>query len=215
MGKKVFFAAFLLLGFFAPQAWAYDFTDTASSGQTLQYTILADSTSVSVAKHGTMTGDLVIPSTVTNDGTTYTVTTIKANGFGMCFGLTSVSIPNSVTTIGGAAFHSCIGLTSITIPDSVTTIGDNAFMLCTGLLSVTIGNSVGSIGTAAFSSCDGLTTVTLPGSVTYIGAGAFYCRSLDTITVLGQTPPTAHAAAFGAPTARLPIRPVWQKASAR
>lgn len=42
-------------------------------------------------------GDIVIPSSVTYDGTTYSVTEIVHHAFADCTGLTSVSIPNSVT----------------------------------------------------------------------------------------------------------------------
>ena len=81
---------------------------------------------------------VVIPSTVTYSGTTYSVTSIGYWAFSECSGLTSVTIPNSVTSIGGSAFYKCSGLTSVTIPNSVTSIGDSAFENCSGLTSVTI-----------------------------------------------------------------------------
>jgi len=84
------------------------------------------------------------------------------------------SIPSSVTSIGANAFISCAGLTSVTIPNSVTSIGNLAFYGCDGLTSVTIPNSVTSIGTSAFYDCDGLTSIAIPNSVTAIGTEAFY-----------------------------------------
>ena len=45
------------------------------------------------------TGEVIIPSSVTYSGTTYSVTSIGDKAFGECSGLTSVSIPNSVTSI--------------------------------------------------------------------------------------------------------------------
>src|SRR5574344_1445398 len=93
-------------------------------------------------------------------------------------------IPNSVTSIGANAFSNCTGLTSVTIPNSVTSIGDDAFSYCTGLTSVTIPNSVTSIGANAFSNCSGLTSVTIANSVTSIGDDAFlYCTGLTSIDV--------------------------------
>ena len=47
--------------------------------------------------------------------------------------VTALTIPDSVTSIGANAFDGCDGLTSITIPDSVTSIGASAFYNCNGL----------------------------------------------------------------------------------
>ena len=82
-------------------------------------------------------GSVVIPATVTHNGTTYPVTAIGAGAFYECTGLTSIDIPNSVTAIGDGAFW-CSGLTSAVIPNSVTTIGEGAFRDCTGLTSIGI-----------------------------------------------------------------------------
>ena len=119
------------------------------------------------------TGDVTIPSVVSYNGTTYSVTSIGNSAFYGCTGLTSVTIPNSVTSIGNYAFYDCSGLTSVTIPNSVASISGYAFYRCQSLTSLTIGNSVTSIGGRAFQDCIGLTSVTIPNSVTSIGLGAF------------------------------------------
>ena len=98
------------------------------------------------------TGSVTIPSSVTYNGTTYSVTSIGSEAFRDCTGLTSITIPNSVTSIGDFAFFGCKGLISITIPNSVTEIGNNAFSRCTRLRlrSIAIPNSVTEIGNDAF-----------------------------------------------------------------
>ena len=53
--------------------------------------------------------------------------------FQNCYGITSITIPNSVTNIGSYAFSNCHSLASITIPNSVTSIGSNAFSACYGI----------------------------------------------------------------------------------
>ena len=157
--------------------------------------------------HYTYSGTVIIPSTVTYNGTTYSVTSINDYAFHGCTSLTSVTIPNSVTTIGGNAFATCyrlasvtignsvttIGdsvfyechdLTSVTIPNSVTIIGDRAFYHCSGLTSVTIGNSVTTIGDNAFEGCSGLMSLTIPNSVATIGDYAFWsCSGLTSVTI--------------------------------
>ena len=196
------------------QAMAYDFSYTYQ-GKTLYYKILAGSTntlavtyySETAASNNHVSGDVVIPSSIEYNGTTYNVTSIGREAFSgcsdltsasipngvtsidsfaffNCYGLTSVTIGNSVTSIGYAAFHGCSGLTSVTIPNSVTSIGEFALYSCSGLTSVTIGNSVTSIGQCAFYECSGLTSVTIPNSVTIIDTATFsYCSNLTSITI--------------------------------
>ena len=139
---------------------------------------------VSVAKNGTPSGAINIPSTVTNNNITYSVTSIAYNAFNSCSKLTSVTIPNSVTSIANSAFANCKNLTSVTIPNSVTSIGNSAFQNCKGLTSVTIPNSVTSIGSIAFASCLSLTSVTIGAGVTSMGNSAFQaCTSLTSLTI--------------------------------
>ena len=53
-------------------------------------------------------GDIVIPESVTYNGSTYSVISIGYYAFRGCNGLTSITIPNSVTTIGDYTFEGCI-----------------------------------------------------------------------------------------------------------
>ena len=130
------------------------------------------------------TGNATIPSSITYNGITYSVTSIDYGAFSNCTSLTEITIPNSITSIGSRAFRSCTGLTSVTIPSSVTSIGDYAFINCIGLTSVTIPDFVIEISTGTFSGCIGLTTVTISNSVTTIESSAFSgCSGLTSITI--------------------------------
>ena len=79
-------------------------------------------------------GSVTIPSTVTINGTTYSVTGIGQSAFYGCERLSMVIIPNSVNSIGGFAFYNCSGLRRVTI-DSRTPLGINAntFKNCTNV----------------------------------------------------------------------------------
>ena len=141
---------------------------------------------------------VVIPETVTYQGTTYSVTSIGATAFAYCSSLTSVTIPNSVTSIGNYAFQNCSSLTSVTIPNSVTSIGNSAFWGCSSLTSVTIPNSVTSIGNDAFRGCSSLTSVTIPNSLTSIGNYVFRdCSSLTSITIPNSVTSIGNYAFYG------------------
>ncbi len=198
LSRLITMVAICMLSF---HAMAYDFSYNYQ-GNTLYYNITSDNT-IEVTYYSSTTdnnyvsGDVVIPSSVTNNGTTYSVTSIGDYAFYLCIGLTSVTIPNSVTSIADDAFYGCSSLTSVTIPNSVTSIGKWAFISCSGLTSVTIPNSVTSIGNMAFAYCSGLTSVTLPNNATihskaFIGAGTkptidsvIYCS--DTLIVGNYT----------------------------
>ena len=145
----------------------------------LNYTVNADGTTVTVKlKSGaSSSGSLSIPSTVTYNDVTYTVTAVANYAFYNCSGFTgTLSLPNTLVTIGNYAFGSCnhfVG--SLTIPNSVTTIGNSAFGYCSSFTgSLTIGSSVSSIGTSAFKNCTNLTSIMVyPESVPTMGTDVF------------------------------------------
>jgi hypothetical protein len=148
--KKLIFTLILatICGLYA---FAYDFSAVCESGQTLYYTITSSTYPYTVNVSGaSLSGDLIIPSSVIYNGRTYSVT-IGTSAFINSSELTSVTISNGVTSIGNYAFRNCRGLTSVTIPNSVRSIGSEAFRGCSGLVDMTI-PFVGGSATATESS---------------------------------------------------------------
>ena len=114
-------------------AWAYapDFSKTCSTGQTLYYAII-DATNHYVAltspggtssswnnngwnNYTKPTGNITLPTTVSYNNVTYTVTKIGTGAFWDCTGLTgTLTIPNTTVSIDDDAFCNC-GFTSLHI----------------------------------------------------------------------------------------------------
>lgn len=187
--------AVLLLALLPQVASAYDFKVGG-----LCYNRNSDGTSVTVTsqfypsrpRYADLSGDLVIPATVTYSGKTYSVTTIGEYAFEYCNDLTSVTIPNSVTTIGEDAFDDTAwydnqpdglvyaGLnaykykgtmpngTCIVIQEGTKSISPSCFLYRSEMMSAAIPNSVTSIGLCAFRGCSGLESIVVAaGNSTY------------------------------------------------
>ena len=153
----------------------------------------------------TLNVPLTIPTTVTYDNISYSVTSIESSAFQSNSSLTSISIPNNITSIGygvfmdctsllsvsistgiknlpSNAFNGCTSLVSVTIPNSVTGTTDGLFAHCASLTNVTISNALLNIGAYTFEDCPKLTSVSIPNSVTSIGYNAFYgCNTLSSV----------------------------------
>ena len=190
--KKIFLLFSLLLGVLS--AWAYD---VELDG--IFYNLDKENKTASVASYS-YKGAVVIPETISVDGKAYTVTSLGENCFSGCWGLTSITIPNSVTSLGEYCFGYCSGLESIVV-ESGNTVYDsrencNAIIetatntMLSGCRNTTIPNSVTSLGVCCFSGCWGLTSITIPNSVTSLGERCFaYCSRLTEVHANRETPP--------------------------
>lgn len=183
------FAA-LTLGMLSSNVFAHDFEVDG-----IYYNKINDSEVAVTYKgiYGTSavySGDILIPETVSYDGTLYSVTSIGEYAFYVCRSITSVNIPNSVISIGNEAFSYCESMTSVNIGNCVNSIGLQAFVGCKSLTSVDIPNSVTTIGSEAFRYCESITSLSIGNSVASIGSYAFYFCPLETVMCLAVTPPT-------------------------
>ncbi len=128
-------------------------------------------------------GDVVIPSSI--DG--YPVATINKYAFENCWGLTSVTIPDSVTSIGSWAFACCDNLMNINVnSDNVNYTSQDGVLFSkdkTKLVrfpagrtaSYIIPDGVITIDIYAFGHSRTLKSVVIPESVTTICDEAFFC----------------------------------------
>ena len=130
----------------------------------------------------TLSGDIVIPESISYDGNNYTV--VRAtNGAFQNTDITGITLPNSITSLGNSCFKLCHNLTSVKLPDNITVLGDEAFNTCYKLSSVKLPTTLTSLGKWCFLNC-GITTLTLPNSITNLGIGCFsLCENLETITL--------------------------------
>ena len=180
-------------------ASAYDFEVGG-----IYYNILSGGNSVGVTSgDNKYSGSVTIPSSVTYNGTTYSVTGIAERAFAGCADLTAVVIPSSVTDIGSYAFERC-GLSSVTIPSSVTHMGTYItsevpkVYVCCNIPDgewATVSASIFPSGPFGWDS--GLREVIIGEDVTYIGKCAFAdCQNITTVTCLAKNVPTAAESVF-------------------
>ncbi len=157
---------------------------------------------------GTVSGDLIIPSTVNYEDKDYKVIGISNGAFRSNTGLTSVTIPNTVTTIYGNAFSGCTSLREIYFPKTLEYLGASAFYKTPWLdaqpngvvyastalytykgtmpqnTSIVIQDGTTCIAESAFSKCTNLNSVQIPNTVKTICTSAFNsCSALANVNI--------------------------------
>ena len=140
-------------------------------------------------------GAVTIPSTVTYNSNTYSVTSIGSSAFEGCSRLTSITLPEGVTSIGDYAFDNCTALKKVIIEDGSTTLSlgyngssQGLFYDCP-LVEVYLGRNLSyssgsSYGYSPFYNKDALTNVVIGNEVTQIREYAFYsCDNIHSLTI--------------------------------
>lgn len=144
-----------------------------------------------------LTGNIVIPNTVTSIG---------VRSFAECDKITSVAMTNAITSLGEGVFRDCRNLTSVTgypttltdvpadffcecinlthieglSPALLTTVGNSAFRNCRKLTGLSqLSSALTTVGEFAFCRCSSMVgSLTIP-NVTKVGQYAFYgCSGL-------------------------------------
>ena len=230
--KKVLIYSLIILGFALNKAHAYDFSAITSSGQTLYYNIKSSTSVECVGPGGESmgtwsgyskpTGALMIPSSVTHSGTTYTVKSIAMYAFSQCTALTSITIPSSVNRIRGWAFYDDTALHTINLPTTGILIGQNVIQGTgwyqdqpDGLVylgntlvgykgvipenySLVVPTNIVSIAGSAFNlNNNNVVSVSLPSSLKYIGDWAFYNCNITSLTLPSSLKGIGEYAFFG------------------
>ncbi len=189
--KRIFFPIAFLLMSIPAICQNFDGYVDLTSYQRIYYKFDSTNQSISICPpnntnwntYAKPSGNLIIPDSITHNGTAYPVTVIGNNAFVTCNELTSIVIPDAVTSIGSHAFSNCSGLPSVNIPNGIDSIGEGTFFCCSSLAQITIPEAVTFIGKYAFSYCHCLSSITIPSAVTYIGNEAFhYCSGLTSVS---------------------------------
>lgn len=147
--------------------------------------------------YGYYTNTVQIPSTITVEGETYTVTGIQEKAFYSCPELKNVQIPSTVSTIGAQAFGESPLLSKIIVdPTNKNFYADNNGILfnktqtelifCPKTFSgaYTVPEDVQKIHAFAFNNCKQLTSVVLPNGLKRIEDGAFWgCSNMTSANI--------------------------------
>ena len=178
----------------------------------LKYYLYPDTHEAAVDNGNTWSGELVLPSAISYDGETYTVSGMGHMAFYGCKELTKVTIPKTIDHVvhhtmsgeNGAVsdeymnpFVGCTALESIEVDGenpNMKSVGgvlfskDGTRLYCypAGLKAekYVVPEDVTWIGGDAFTYNEYVVSVELPAAVTYIGGGAFtYCKGLEKVSL--------------------------------
>ncbi|MGM9846593.1 MAG: leucine-rich repeat domain-containing protein [Muribaculaceae bacterium] len=192
--KSAFLAfAFCLPSFVSAQAFDFEIDG-------MYYKFNEDGKSVAVAPcsnyRDSYSGDVVIPSTVTYNSTTYNVSSISDWAFYNCPELLSITFPPSITrAVGDGIFKNSEKFESVYVQDfeawlniefteNPMSYAKNFYVNGETLTSYVIPNTFTEIKKYAFLNLKDLESITIPNTITAIGNSAFSgCSSLRSVSL--------------------------------
>ncbi|MDE7426651.1 MAG: leucine-rich repeat domain-containing protein [Muribaculaceae bacterium] len=162
----------------AVNAFASDF-----QYQGLNYTIVSESRKIcrlDKAPEGEKySGDITVPETVENEGSTYTVESIEQEAFRFS-AITSLIINAKISVLPKRICYSCNKLETIELPDGLEEIDEGAFYNCHSLVTVNLPQSLKILRRELFYACRSLKEIIIPDGAEIVDAyGVCYgCESL-------------------------------------
>ena len=134
-------------------------------------------------------GDLIIPESISHNGSTYHVVKIGSRAADHCV-ITSLVVPEGVEEIGYGAFSQCERLASVSLPQTIKRIKGRVFWN-NAFTSITIPKSIDTLDERCLYQCTKLTTLTIEGRIKYVGPNVCYnCSALTDVWVMPIAPPS-------------------------
>ncbi len=153
-----------------------------------------------------MTGEIVIPSTITYKEVDYPVTKIIDPIDLVCYSdntiyckggafqeslIESITIPSSITIIPAGAFQGCSKLSKVTLPETMKMLSAACFAGCYNLEELNIPEGITDIASYTvygyrsyvFGGCSKLKSITIPNGVKKLASGCFLNSGLENITI--------------------------------
>ena len=179
-----------------PTKTEFNYTITSEQEKTVEITSIKDN----------FRNKIYLPSTVSINDSTYTISSIGQNVFKNKDTLEYIYITSSIVSIGDSAFEGCTnlkivniatgsnlntigvkaffncGIESISLPSELITIKESAFANCKQLKTVVFykDSLLKTVENSAFSNCDGLEKIMFTSAIETIGPSAFTnCSSLS------------------------------------
>lgn len=143
----------------------------------VHYETLDDQTVTVTGRWGT--DEIVIPATVTENGITYSVVSIKESAF-LGTSITKISAAESVVSVGKNAFFNTSKLTDVNMP-GVTTLGERAFFMSGGG-KIVLSDKLTNLPKDVFANSAAKLEFDVSG-IRVIGDGAFRKCSMDNVVI--------------------------------
>lgn len=119
-------------------------------------------------------------------------------GFGYCYNLRAIKLPDSAVIFGGNSMASCRNLEKFIMSSNGSTIGSSMFSNCENLKEVVLPETVAIIPNNTFANCTTLTYIKFPPKIYSLANGAFQnCYSMKIYDFTEHTAvPTLNAASI-------------------